>query len=120
MNEKPPRFGGFGLTTSDVARLSDFYQKVLRTTSEGDTEHAFVGEGDTAFALTHENPEIGASSHGDVVIIYDVDDVDEEYQRLCAMGVPILDPPVDRPWGMRNMMFSDPDGNPVVFRSPVK
>ena len=48
---------------------------------------------------------------------FTVDDVDEEYTRLSAMGVEMIDKPTMRPWGAKNMRFCDPDGNFVVFRS---
>jgi lactoylglutathione lyase len=42
-----------------------------------------------------------------------VDDVDSEHERLLAVGVRVLAPPTDRPWGERTLHIADPDGNVV-------
>jgi len=49
------------------------------------------------------------------VIILDflVDDVDAEYERIAALGVDWVTPPVTQPWGNRTMIFRDPEGNLV-------
>jgi catechol 2,3-dioxygenase-like lactoylglutathione lyase family enzyme len=40
-----------------------------------------------------------------------VDDVDAFAAHLRATGVPILNGPVDRPWGPRTMAIADPSGH---------
>jgi catechol 2,3-dioxygenase-like lactoylglutathione lyase family enzyme len=40
----------------------------------------------------------------------DVSDADVEYQRLCALGVPIVQSPVNKPWGERQFVVRDPNG----------
>ena len=40
-----------------------------------------------------------------------VDDVDAEAERLTALGVKLLNGPSDRPWGIRTLLFADPDGH---------
>ena len=52
-----------------------------------------------------------------MTMIFTVDNVDEEYERLKKIGVKILDIPTIQPWGAKNMRFSDPDANFVVFRT---
>ena len=39
-----------------------------------------------------------------------VPDVDESCKELAALGVPLLNGPVDRPWGRRTAAFADPAG----------
>jgi len=39
-----------------------------------------------------------------------VDDADAEHKRLRALGVPIVEPPKDRPWGERCFVVRDPNG----------
>ena len=39
-----------------------------------------------------------------------VDDVDAQCAQLAARGVPLLNGPMDRPWGIRTAGFQDPDG----------
>lgn len=40
-----------------------------------------------------------------------VDDTDAAIARLAELGVPLLNGPIDRPWGLRTAAFADPDGN---------
>jgi len=47
-----------------------------------------------------------------VAMIFQVDDVDEVYQRLRDKGVVFIDEPMDYPdWDIRAAHFRDPDGN---------
>ena len=47
-----------------------------------------------------------------VALIFAVDDVDAEYERLKALGVTFAALPANRPdWGLRSANFRDPDGN---------
>jgi len=41
----------------------------------------------------------------------DVDDVDAMCDRLTAHGVPLINGPIDRPWGIRTACFADPAGH---------
>jgi catechol 2,3-dioxygenase-like lactoylglutathione lyase family enzyme len=40
-----------------------------------------------------------------------VNDVDAIHHELDAKGLAPLEPPRDRPWGMREMLVEDPDGH---------
>lgn len=40
-----------------------------------------------------------------------VPDVDAAAAKLEAAGVPLLNGPQDRPWGIRTVAFADPDGH---------
>lgn len=40
-----------------------------------------------------------------------VESVDDELQRLDALGIEIASRPIDRSWGIRTLNISDPDGN---------
>jgi uncharacterized glyoxalase superfamily protein PhnB len=40
-----------------------------------------------------------------------VADVDAVCARLAARGVPLLNGPMDRPWGVRTASFVDPGGH---------
>ena len=56
-------------------------------------------------------PEPAPWRQGEVAFF--VEDVDAEYARLRAAGVPVLASPTDRPWGGRTLHVADPDGNVV-------
>lgn len=49
-----------------------------------------------------------------------LDDVDELYQELLARNARILKPPHNRPWGMRNCVVADLDGNYICFGTPLR
>ena len=40
-----------------------------------------------------------------------VDDVDARVKRLKELGIPIVNGPMDRPWGVRTALIADPDGH---------
>ena len=44
-----------------------------------------------------------------------VRDVDAEWERLAAAGVDRVEPPVDKPWGLREARLRDPDGVLLVL-----
>jgi hypothetical protein len=49
-----------------------------------------------------------------------LDDVDELYQELRSRNARILKPPHNRPWGMRNCVVADLDGNYICFGTPLR
>jgi len=49
-----------------------------------------------------------------------LDDVDELYEELRRRNAQILKPPHDRPWGMRNCVVADLDGNYICFGTALK
>lgn len=45
--------------------------------------------------------------------IFRADDLDATFARARDAGAEVLDPPADRPWGVRDCAFRDPSGNLV-------
>jgi uncharacterized glyoxalase superfamily protein PhnB len=67
-------------------------------------------DGRSLFLTEHKGDrEVG----GAVYII--VEDVDAFYRVIAARGVPVREPPEEAPWGVREMMVVDPDGNRLQF-----
>lgn len=109
-------FSGICLLTKDVQRLSNFYQKILQTTSDCDDEiHQEIHTQGAFLAILKYDGDNGGNPNMNMA--FTVDDVDTECLRLKELGVEILDEPTTRPWGAKNMRFCDPDGNYIVFRS---
>jgi catechol 2,3-dioxygenase-like lactoylglutathione lyase family enzyme len=50
-----------------------------------------------------------AAAHGDVSLFFACRDLDAAYEHLRARGV-VVEPPVVRDYGMRQLSFFDPDG----------
>ena len=44
-----------------------------------------------------------------------LDDVDAFYREITGRGVKVLEPPEEAPWGVREMLVVDPDGNRLRF-----
>jgi catechol 2,3-dioxygenase-like lactoylglutathione lyase family enzyme len=59
------------------------------------------------------------AGYGSFTIGFEVEDVDEEYERLKTLGVRFVKLPATYPWGARSVWFRDPDGNIVDFYSHV-
>jgi len=52
-------------------------------------------------------------------VLFLVDDVDAEAEKLRDLGVEILSGPVDRPWGHRTLHVLDPDGFAVELAQEI-
>lgn len=105
------------LLTGNVPRLADFYRHLLDLEPGGDASdgmHQFIlSEGTALTVMWDDAPRTGQSA----ALAFTVPDMDAAYQRVTALGAPIIEPPTVRPWGAVNMSFRDPDGNAVYFRS---
>ena len=110
-------FSGICLYTKNVRRLSEFYQLVLQTVSDCNDEiHQEISTNGAGLAiLKYDSADVAGNKN--MSMAFTVADVDSEYNRLQNVGIEVIEPPTTRFWGARNMMFLDPDGNHVVFRS---
>jgi predicted enzyme related to lactoylglutathione lyase len=52
-------------------------------------------------------------------ISVEVEDVDEVYERACAMGVTITYPICDESWGVRRFFVADPMGREINILSHI-
>ena len=52
-------------------------------------------------------------------LIFQVDSVDETFERLQAAGFEVLQEPIDQGYGVRDCAFRDPSGNMVRFSAPL-
>ena len=48
-------------------------------------------------------------------IVFEPDDIDATFRELSARGVEFTEPPTDQPWGGRQALFKDQDGNTFVL-----
>ncbi len=53
-------------------------------------------------------------------ITVEVEDVDRACAELAANGVPLLNGPQDRTWGIRTATFMDPDGHIWEIAAPLR
>jgi predicted enzyme related to lactoylglutathione lyase len=60
------------------------------------------------------------ASNKSVIIEFQVDNVDEVYERIKdAIGGKLVQQPTTMPWGNRSLLFRDPDGNLINFFTPL-
>jgi Glyoxalase-like domain len=111
------------IVTDDVQGLATFYARLTRTPVvlndyyvEVPAGPASVGFSRCRFTEYREDqaPQPGRTERRDQVILdFQVDNVDAEYERIAALDVDWVMPPTTQPWGNRSMIFRDPGGNLV-------
>jgi catechol 2,3-dioxygenase-like lactoylglutathione lyase family enzyme len=58
------------------------------------------------------------AAHGDTALFFGCRDLDAAYAHLRGRGVQV-EPPVVRPYGMRQLAFRDPDGYGLCLQWPA-
>ncbi|MFF5290597.1 VOC family protein [Paractinoplanes globisporus] len=120
------------LYTRDIEAAAHFYgdllglEETFRTPREGTPSHIEFRAG--GFTLGLGTVEAAATVHGveaepgrpAMVVVFWTDDVDQEYARLVAAGVPALIAPHDAGNGNRNALLKDPDSNLVELVAKVR
>ena len=121
------RFNGICIVTQNVARLCAFYREILRLEpEEGDVFKIIPTEGAVLSIFSSAHMEkmargcLKGAGYGSYTIEFEVEDVDQEFERLQAMNVEIVKPPTTQPWGRRSVWFRDPDRNIVNFYASVE
>ena len=113
------------LYVRDVERAVEFYRDVIglrhRFTRDG---YAEFGTGRAKFGLLGEERAAElvremASGGGGSEVLFLVEDVDRQAERLRGEGVRILSGPEDRPWGHRSLHLADPDGHVVELAQEI-
>ena len=113
---------GICIHTNNVPRLVDFYSTVLCVPAEGDDIYTVLDEVNLAIwnpgAIDEHKSK---TSERFVTLMFEVEDVDKEYERLkqLDMQIEFISQPTTQPWGSRAFGFKDPDGNNVDFLSLI-
>jgi predicted enzyme related to lactoylglutathione lyase len=114
---------GVCIHTNNVPGLVSFYSKVLNLKAEGDDNHSVFNEVKLAIWNPGYIDEIRSkTSDRFLTLMFEVENVDKEYQRLKKLDMFILftSEPTDYDLGCRAFGFKDPDGNDVDFLSQTK
>ena len=115
------------IMTDDVAGTARFYRDNFRfspafesdwyvhlQSSEDESVNIAVLQGD------HETvPEAARGRVSGLIINFEVADVDREFQRAEANGLPILLALRDEPFGQRHFITSDPNGVLIDVIKPI-
>jgi len=118
--EWPRKIFAITVFAEDLAATKRFYADVFELPLAFEDEHSAVFDfGNVVVNLldAREGPElIGPAQVADpesgarMQLTIPVDDVDAVCARLAEQGVPLLNGPMDRPWGIRTATFRDPAG----------
>jgi predicted enzyme related to lactoylglutathione lyase len=105
------------LRPANLERSFQFYSQTLRLHvyrewGSGSTRGVvfFLGGGFLELSGSSEAP-----SSEKVSLWLQVRDVDAVRRELEDSGVDLIEPPVDKPWGLREMRVQDPDGVRLVI-----
>jgi predicted enzyme related to lactoylglutathione lyase len=115
------------IITDDLDRLVDFYEQVTGVSAERPAPvfaelvlpSATLAIGDSQTVQLFGAGSARAADNHTVIIEFQVDDVDTEYQRLTSLVEDWVQEPTTMPWGNRSILFRDPDGNLVNLYPPV-
>jgi uncharacterized glyoxalase superfamily protein PhnB len=114
------------LVTTDVAKLTRFYENVTQAKAEVlSSDYAqFQNEPCKGLALmelastrAYGEGVVEAGANRSVILDFEVADVDAEYRRLQEIVSDWVMPPKVMPWGAGATVFRDPDGNLVNIYS---
>src|SRR5688572_29420562 len=114
------RFGRVApnVPVKDLDRTLRFYRDLLgfevQFTNGDPISFAVVKQGDAELHLVVQPAKAG-SLHVHLM----VDDVGPLYDRLQQYGATIRQAPKVQPWGLRDMIVLDPDGNSFEIAQPI-
>ena len=111
------------IVTDDVEGLAAFYASLLGVSVPLNEYYVEVPAGPVTVGFSkrrfteyreEDHPAANGPERRDEVILdFEVADVDAEYERIAELGVTVVMPPKTQPWGSRSMIFRDPGGNLV-------
>jgi catechol 2,3-dioxygenase-like lactoylglutathione lyase family enzyme len=117
----PTGIGAITLFVEDVPAAKEFYRTVFGLPVHyADADSAVFKFGDTlvnllkateAAELIEPEPVALPNAGSRFQLTINVADVDATCAELERRGVPLLNGPIDRPWGVRTAAFRDPAGH---------
>lgn len=132
----PPKRTGFDairnldytiILCDDVRVMRDFYTSVLQFKVDHETPGAWVAlrVGSSLLTLRPRNrpydgpksPEKSASLQ--LAFRVPPQDVDRAYETLKRLGISVIEPPANQPWGHRTLFFADPEYNVVEIYADI-
>jgi predicted enzyme related to lactoylglutathione lyase len=114
------------LVTTEVARLTRFYENVSQSKAEvlNSSYVQFHNEACEGLAIVelastraYGEGVAEAGANRSVILDFEVDNVDAEYERLQESVSDWVMAPKVMPWGARAIVFRDPDGNLINMYS---
>lgn len=110
------KVGEICFLTNDVLRLSAFYSRLLDIENHCNAPvHQTLIREETMLTIFNDGTR-KENNNRNMCIAFTEENMDDAYQKVCALGATVIEPPTRRPWGAVNMSFFDPDGNTVYLR----
>ncbi len=130
MGQSLKSVGVITLFVEDQKRSKAFYERVFEVAAANEDEGSVLFKFDNLFVrlltraraetdLLGQVPLADPDSGASFQLAIFVDDADALCAELAERGVSIAYGPVDRPWGVRNAAFRDPDGHLWVLSSDI-
>jgi predicted enzyme related to lactoylglutathione lyase len=102
------------IVTEDVEELAGFYASLVGVPVALNEYYVEVPAGPMSVGFSRRGfTEYQKEAGGQVILDFQADDVDAEYERIDRLGVDWVMRPATQPWGSRAMIFRDPEGNLV-------
>ena len=115
------------IQTNDVAGSTSFYVDNFRfkvvfesdwythlQSTEDESVNLAILQGD------HETiPQPGRGTVNGIILNFEVEDVDREYEQVKAAGLPVLKPICDEDFGQRHFITTDPNGVLIDVIKPI-
>ena len=112
------------ITVADLSATRRFYERLgfaqaFQFPPDGEPGFVTMERGTSSIGIGAGGT--GGTPSGDDRFAYwvYVDDVDAALADLEAAGAPVVEPPVDQPWGERVAAVRDPAGNKVYLGAPI-
>lgn len=98
--------------TSRMAQLAQFYRDGLGIGPYQESPgHLGCQVGEVYFGFDQVESEITTGERSGASLWFEVDDLEETFERLVGMGAAVRYPPTHKPWGAHLASLMDPDGN---------
>lgn len=109
----------FVLAVPDLDRSTAYFRDALgfRVEWAAGSDWQLVSRGSVRIMLGHCPDAMPASSTGDhsYFAYVEIDDVDALHDEFVSKGALILQPPADKPYGMREFVVATPDGHRMTI-----
>lgn len=113
----------FVLAVQDLDRNTAYFRDVLgfRVDWADATDWRLVARGGVRIMLGHCPDALPPTATGDHSFFgyLEVDDVNALHDEIARKGAIVLQPPVDRPYGMRECTVATPDGHRFVIGQSI-
>ncbi len=102
------------MPSRNIAATEDFYERLSFFTVFRNHEYLLMKcDGAEVHFFLHEKHRPEASDHGAYLRPTDVNALSARFEKLGLRrtGIPRFEPAENKPWGMRELVVIDPDGN---------